>query len=432
MHHGTESENPQHESEYYGGPSTPAEAPRTHRRDSSGSSPSGVEVRQLDRSAESSSPAGSPHPRVSAAPASKGHRGGSPVGHADREFDDVSPDDRSPPHRSVTPGEGDEDEQYSGRGSQRDQSLQMTSVRGDSAPPGQTPTPAKRKDDGGGGSAAPGESKKVPQHPVPAPPPGRQKSDSSAAPAPQPMERRGSYRQSDLDDGEDEGPAVDCTHGCNTPNDDSWRTKAPRSHGFHRPFHVLQIAAWSVTLLVLLMSFLTTTRAMDDYDSTEDGRQHTPMHIAFGLLCLIAIVMGVAASAIDPTDHTDGGDQSVFCGTCKRRVHKTSKHCKVCNRCALHFDHHCKWLNNCVGARNYFFFYSYVAALLLCIAFGVGSTIYFLVKYWSDANAAELTFAIIACVLYVLASLPLLHLCGFHVMLFCKGITTYQYLTGSY
>uniref|UniRef100_A0A7S1R043 Palmitoyltransferase n=1 Tax=Neobodo designis TaxID=312471 RepID=A0A7S1R043_NEODS len=428
MHHGTESEDPEHESEYYGGPSTPARPP-PRRVNSDGDddddgalSPhmqttSGVEVRQLDRSAESAnhgSPVGTPGGSRSHAspPAPRERTEDDPGSYSpanDDEFADVAPSDRSPALRSSSPLDDDSPRATRNHGG-REESLQMTSVRGDSAPPQATPTPAKqpRRKSGAQSSGAP----------VPAPPPA--------------VERKASHTRRASASQEGHHHAVPCIHGHVTVNDDSWRTKPPRTHGFHRPFHVLQIAAWTVTVVVLMLSFMTTTRAIDDYDSTEDGYKHTPMHIAFGLFCAIAFAFGIAASASDPTDYSDPqpGDDHVFCGTCQRRVHRSSKHCKVCNRCALEFDHHCKWLNNCIGKKNYFLFYMYVVTLLMCIVFGVTSTIYFLAKYWAESNAAEQAFAIIACVLYALAAAPLLHLFGFHVMLWCKGITTYQYLTG--
>jgi hypothetical protein len=221
---------------------------------------------------------------------------------------------------------------------------------------------------------------------------------------------------------------VPCVHGIEATHGDDWKTKPPRTHGWHRPFHVLQIIAWAVTFVVCLMSFLTVTRAIDAYDTEEESHRHIPMHIAYGMLILIALSFGVAAGAVDPTDTANKGDG--FCGTCRRKVTKSSKHCKLCNRCALDFDHHCKWLNNCIGSRNYFFFYMYVVGLLVVIGFGFSTTIYLLAKYWDDCSVGELVFSFILLLLYVLASLPLLHLCGFHVMLKCRGLTTYAYLQG--
>jgi hypothetical protein len=228
------------------------------------------------------------------------------------------------------------------------------------------------------------------------------------------------------------GPAwphgVPCVHGIEAVHGDDWKRKPPRTHGLHRPFHILQIVAWSVTIVIVTIAYATVTRGIAVYDSAAEEARHTPMHIAFAILIVISLTFGIAASAIDPTDYSNAGDS--YCGTCQRRVGRTSKHCKLCNRCALHFDHHCKWLNNCVGRRNYFYFYGYVVGLLLVVGFGFSTAIYLLAHYWDETNVGEKIVSFVLLLLYFVASLPLLHLCGFHVMLQCRGLTTYAFLQG--
>lgn len=45
--------------------------------------------------------------------------------------------------------------------------------------------------------------------------------------------------------------------------------------------------------------------------------------------------------------------ENQHCYLCEVDVGAKSKHCSACNKCVSTFDHHCKWLNNCVGDRNY-------------------------------------------------------------------------------
>ncbi|GJU31769.1 probable protein S-acyltransferase 22 [Tanacetum coccineum] len=94
-------------------------------------------------------------------------------------------------------------------------------------------------------------------------------------------------------------------------------------------------------------------------------------------------------------------DGMFYCNLCEVEVYKYSKHCRVCDKCVDRFDHHCRWLNNCIGKKNYKkFFTLMVSALLLAVC----------------------------TILALIATLPLIQLFFFHVLLIKKGISTYDYI----
>ncbi|GAQ86406.1 hypothetical protein KFL_002870100 [Klebsormidium nitens] len=137
-------------------------------------------------------------------------------------------------------------------------------------------------------------------------------------------------------------------------------------------------------------------------------------------------------------------EEKLFCTICCVAVRKTSKHCRACDKCVDHFDHHCRWLNNCVGKVNYRPFFVLLtctlALLLLQIALGAATAVRCFQGEWAHAtrlhevygasvNRAGLETALIFfCALAAAASLPLGELFFFHVLLWRKQLTTYDYV----
>jgi palmitoyltransferase len=125
-------------------------------------------------------------------------------------------------------------------------------------------------------------------------------------------------------------------------------------------------------------------------------------------------------------------------------VSSTSKHCSACNRCVDLFDHHCRWLNNCIAKGNYRTFVVLIAffevnqilqlscAISLIFAYGQDyqGTKDHLADVFGFSGEIEVFLA-----LYILTlglAVPVLilnsNLIGLHILLGCRGISTYEYI----
>ncbi|PWA37682.1 zinc finger, DHHC-type, palmitoyltransferase [Artemisia annua] len=137
-------------------------------------------------------------------------------------------------------------------------------------------------------------------------------------------------------------------------------------------------------------------------------------------------------------------DGMFYCSLCEVEVFKYSKHCRVCDKCVDRFDHHCRWLNNCVGKKNYrkFFTLMISALLLLILQWSTGIVVMiccFLdhkrfsvdiaTKLGSSFSLVPYVIVVAVCtILAMIATLPLVQLFFFHILLIKKGISTYDYI----
>lgn len=125
-------------------------------------------------------------------------------------------------------------------------------------------------------------------------------------------------------------------------------------------------------------------------------------------------------------------------------VQRGSKHCRECDKCVLGFDHHCKWVNNCIGRRNYRPFFVLLSSMCSMLALQAAVGIWLTYRCFTDTEqiAARLAAAypaymrvreyeaallvyscVCAAALYPLGDLLLLH-----VVLACRGMTTWDYI----
>lgn len=118
---------------------------------------------------------------------------------------------------------------------------------------------------------------------------------------------------------------------------------------------------------------------------------------------------------------TDSLAASDYCVHCSTHVQPRSKHCWCCQKCVVGFDHHCPWLNNCIGEANYRFFVILVWLMIAMLGMLCSSMVRSLSEEYSVALVSLLVVNFpFFCLLIVLAV--------FHIFLYFKGITTYEYL----
>ncbi|QCD90377.1 slingshot [Vigna unguiculata] len=157
-----------------------------------------------------------------------------------------------------------------------------------------------------------------------------------------------------------------------------------------------------------------------------------------------AYICGYSSSSKESCDQQASEDGMFYCSLCEVEVFKYSKHCRVCDKCVDRFDHHCRWLNNCIGKRNYRkFFTLMVAALLLLILQWLTGILVLICcfvekkkfsvdissKLGSSFSLVPFVIVVAVCtILAMIATLPLVQLFFFHILLIKKGISTYDYI----
>ncbi|KAH1188999.1 putative protein S-acyltransferase 22 [Glycine max] len=157
-----------------------------------------------------------------------------------------------------------------------------------------------------------------------------------------------------------------------------------------------------------------------------------------------AYICSCSSSTEKSSDKQTIEDGMFYCSLCEVEVFKYSKHCRVCDKCVDHFDHHCRWLNNCIGKKNYRqFFTLMVAAMLLFILQWLTGILVLICcfvkrKQFSVDISSKLgtSFSMVPFVIVVsictilamIATLPVVQLFFFHILLIKKGLSTYDYI----
>ncbi|XP_028986302.1 palmitoyltransferase ZDHHC11 isoform X2 [Betta splendens] len=150
--------------------------------------------------------------------------------------------------------------------------------------------------------------------------------------------------------------------------------------------------------------------------------------------------------------------QDLHCYLCDVNVGPKVKHCGVCNKCVEDFDHHCKWLNTCVGGRNYWYFFVALCSATLGVFVLMVVVLFVFIQHFLNpgclrtdprfdrmlgndtwlvflplapikaSSAGLLVTAFLTVALSATCLLLLCHLLGFHLYLFYKGMSTFDYV----
>ena len=136
-----------------------------------------------------------------------------------------------------------------------------------------------------------------------------------------------------------------------------------------------------------------------------------------------------------------------YCETCFIYRPPHTSHCKYCNNCVSNFDHHCLWLGNCIGKENYnlFFWFLLFTNLLNVFVFVIAVYSFITSVYWfiiKNNKSNEIVIqinsyaiAVVSAVIVVFCicvSIWVLKLFIYHVMILCKGISTYEHIKETY
>jgi palmitoyltransferase ZDHHC1/11 len=179
----------------------------------------------------------------------------------------------------------------------------------------------------------------------------------------------------------------------------------------------------------------------------------------YGIFATLSIYYGYKGTHTDPTDpiiyvqrklkaegkaYINNYEENPHeCQPCKANVSTLAKHCSICNRCVNNFDHHCKWLNNCVGTENYTDFLCLVVSIWLCTVLHTATDITMLVAFYTPVqHVADAHIRLYCKTLYTEFTIFLAinnvinagalffttYLFVYHIMLGCKGMSTFDYL----
>lgn len=230
----------------------------------------------------------------------------------------------------------------------------------------------------------------------------------------------------------------------------------PRRTGWECPLDALQIGAWTVIIVIMVLHYMVQIPFMGDT-------------LLIVVVCissvLVASVVGtkilleqlpvedpvVFDESIPRLEHDELGDELAppgknGCVFCRRFVDSDCRHCSVCDKCVPGFDHHCRWLNSCVGMKNYRLFALFMGLAWVGMAWVVAWSLYTIITalrdvdhfkalmgeraYRSSDNAfpAIMVFNFICLFLSVAGVLMLGKLIIFHIQLHRKNMSTYDHI----
>ncbi|CAK8577280.1 unnamed protein product [Lathyrus sativus] len=192
-------------------------------------------------------------------------------------------------------------------------------------------------------------------------------------------------------------------------------------------------------------AFGTGRNMKDAYNSVEKANSSSSCLSRFLVVCSpCAYIFHCSGSSEESSDKQTSEDGMFYCSLCEVEVFKYSKHCRVCDKCVNHFDHHCRWLNNCIGKKNYRQFFSLMVAAMLLFILQWSTGLLVLVccfverkqfskeissKLGSSFSMAPFVIVVSACtILAMVATLPVVQLFFFHILLIKKGLSTYDYI----
>ncbi|CAI8617584.1 unnamed protein product [Vicia faba] len=191
-------------------------------------------------------------------------------------------------------------------------------------------------------------------------------------------------------------------------------------------------------------AFGTEGNMKDAYNSVEKENSSSCLSCFLVVCSPCAYIRRCSGSSEEFSDKQTSEDGMFYCSLCEVEVFKYSKHCRVCDKCVNHFDHHCRWLNNCIGKKNYSQFFSLMVAAMLLFILQWCTGLLVLVccfverkqfskeissKLGSSFSMAPFVIVVSACtILAMIATLPVVQLFFFHILLIKKGLSTYDYI----
>ena len=209
-----------------------------------------------------------------------------------------------------------------------------------------------------------------------------------------------------------------------------------RANGFNRPWSCKQIL-WYMSFILITINYhvIMINKIPHKFQLTN--------FVLFNFLLISSVTLLLITTWIDPADPLitktalDSQDTAYFrCNLCKSMISLYSRHCTFCNKCVARYDHHCKWLNNCIGQKNYIWFIllmtsNWLFSVFLTIIGIIGIKETFSNKEYYDEipDKTGITFVAGTALFAFICSCYFGYILCFHIILYFKGLSTYDYIS---